>query len=348
PEASRPNGSVVAQITKSMQEAHPRLAGLVPQEILKSIDQAELADRLAFAAQHVAKSRTAPGPVAARALTSRARAILSAQPRSATEGQVARLMSRAAAAPGTPRSQQLRRQAAALLTEYPPAPRRNVPPRGARVIKGRATGLSILPVFTAKGIAGGLVGVVDEEFVQPARSPEDQARDTGPVTAGGTTGLGRPRATGPAGSLPADGPQAARPGDLPGRTIIKASGDSDLVGVFDLDGNLVGVCDAADIEPVASPKPPPGSPGNPKSLEPQPSGEAGTPASGPGAATAADEAAVAKARAVVVTKAAELKDRMYNGATAVDQARAATQLNQLAIAGLSAVHGNRAQGRPRR
>jgi hypothetical protein len=55
------------------------------------------------------------------------------------------------------------------------------------------------------------------------QSPEEQARDTGPVNAGGTTGMGLPRSTGPAAALPGDGPQARLRDDVPGRQVVKAS-----------------------------------------------------------------------------------------------------------------------------
>jgi hypothetical protein len=54
------------------------------------------------------------------------------------------------------------------------------------------------------------------------RSAEDQARDTGPVSAGGTTGMGQPRMTGPAAALPGDGPQARLRGGVADRTVVKA------------------------------------------------------------------------------------------------------------------------------
>jgi hypothetical protein len=116
-------------------------------------------------------------------------------------------------------------------------------------------------------------------------SAEEQAANTGPVSAGGTTGLGQPRVTGPDAALPDDGPQAALPGDPPGRTVIKgalrvavydgarrlaglvdpaaigqvakASDDSDggsapaLQAVFDENGDLIGVVDPSAIQPVA-------------------------------------------------------------------------------------------------
>jgi hypothetical protein len=120
--------------------------------------------------------------------------------------------------------------------------------------------------------------------VAKAAPAEDQARDTGPVNAGGTTGMGAPRQTGPDAALPGDGPQEARPGDAPGRTVVKSAlpvavwdasrrflgltrperivqqvakaggddgGKTTMQAVFDEDGNLVGIVDPADITPVA-------------------------------------------------------------------------------------------------
>jgi hypothetical protein len=116
-------------------------------------------------------------------------------------------------------------------------------------------------------------------------SPEAQARDSGPVNAGGTTGMGAPRTTGPAEAAPADGPQGKLPGDVPGRAVVKSShlnvvvydragkqchvrpdaivqpvakadGDADaekpkMQAVFDQDGDLIGVVDPDAITPVA-------------------------------------------------------------------------------------------------
>jgi hypothetical protein len=120
--------------------------------------------------------------------------------------------------------------------------------------------------------------------VKTAMSPEDQARDTGPVNAGGTTGMGQPRLTGPDSALPGDGPQEARPGDARGRAVVKAAhlsvvvydrqgrqcitrpdaimqpvakADGDdaekpkMQAVFGQDGDLIGVVDPDAITPVA-------------------------------------------------------------------------------------------------
>ena len=54
-----------------------------------------------------------------------------------------------------------------------------------------------------------------QDLADPATA---QARNMGPVRAGGTTGMGQPRITGPGASLPFDGPQATHPGDAQTRT----------------------------------------------------------------------------------------------------------------------------------
>jgi hypothetical protein len=147
-------------------------------------------------------------------------------------------------------------------------------------------------------------------------TPEEQARNAGPVSTGGTTGLGQPRQTGPAAALPDDGPQKALPGDT-GRTVIKgtlkvalrdmarrmvhvradriqdpaeyfaqlakADGEGDgkvtMQAVFDEEGNLVGIVDPADITPVsgAGGKPEAEPAGDAGDMTPQPQADAGTP-----------------------------------------------------------------------
>lgn len=60
--------------------------------------------------------------------------MLRAQPRAVTERRVADLITKAAAMPATARADALRRDAQAVLTEQPPAPRRA---ETAAVIKAR-------------------------------------------------------------------------------------------------------------------------------------------------------------------------------------------------------------------
>jgi hypothetical protein len=66
-------------------------------------------------------------------------------------------------------------------------------------------------------------------------SPEAQAWNTGPVNAGGTTGMGQPRAS---------GPQRALPGDAQDRTVVKAAAWTD---VHDAKGNLVAIVKSKDV-----------------------------------------------------------------------------------------------------
>jgi hypothetical protein len=141
--------------------------------------------------------------------------------------------------------------------------------------------LASLPMAPADGGTAAVTkeGAMPEStaVAKDTATAEEQARDTGPVNAGGTTGMGEPRESGPAAALPGDGPQAARPGDVPGRTVIKAAlpvvvfdharnligitsaesvvqkadGGKEMMAVFDQAGNLVGVVDASKVQPVS-------------------------------------------------------------------------------------------------
>jgi hypothetical protein len=142
-----------------------------------------------------------------------------------------------------------------------------------------------------------------------------QARNTGPVRAGGTTGLGEPRQTGPDGALPGDGPQKAQPGDVPDRQVVKAAavgvfgpgrrflgltdpsailtdiakadgdGKKAMCVVYNQDGALIGIVDPDDITPVSNSEakadeaPADGGDAAPADdMTPAPPGEVGTPA----------------------------------------------------------------------
>ena len=105
-----------------------------------------------------------------------------------------------------------------------------LPPAGAaeeRVAKAAPAGH-----VAVRDERGRLMYVRPEDLTDPATA---QARNMAPVRAGGTTGMGQPRTTGPAASLPFDGPQAILPGDAqtPGRKVIKAAGRESAGGVPD-------------------------------------------------------------------------------------------------------------------
>jgi hypothetical protein len=92
-------------------------------------------------------------------------------------------------------------------------------------------------------------GVYDDGPLYAVLSPEAQARNRGPVKAGGTTGLGLPRTTGPASALPGDGPQQALPGDVEARAIIKSFGPQWRM-MYDSAGRLRGAVRQPDVRPA--------------------------------------------------------------------------------------------------
>ena len=120
--------------------------------------------------------------------------------------------------------------------------------------------------------------------VAKADSAEAQAKNSDPVNAGGTMGMGTPKG----------GDVEALPGDAqtPGREVMKADGDGGKpaqVAVYDADGNLVGVANPDDITPLANVKAPasddPSPDGaeaapapDPADMTPAPPAETGTPA----------------------------------------------------------------------
>lgn len=131
------------------------------------------------------------------------------------------------------------------------------------------------------------------DVAKETASPDDQARKTGPVMAGGTTGMGEPRQTGPEGSLPADGPQKARPGDVPDRTIVKADGEEakpKMLLVYNAKGEPIGIVDPTDVTEIAGAdgtpddgddagmEPQDGPAAAADDMTPQPPADAGTPA----------------------------------------------------------------------
>lgn len=262
-------------------------AAMVPDEIAKSISNAEYNDRLVEVARLSAQaSDPALSPDLRQAAKIRAQAVLRAQPRQATEQQHAAMIAKAAATRSPLQAEAIRRHAERLIEqEHPIAPRRGAAVRKAKAVAeddltavfdqdGNLVGVvpadAIQPVGgagakdaaaaaevakasgrvvvydqwrrphlanprsiqavarrkVAKAVPAGHVAVYDEHgrfagYVRPgdiADSASAQARNTGPVNAGGTTGLGQPRRTG------ADGPQKALPGDAPGRQVIKAAG----------------------------------------------------------------------------------------------------------------------------
>jgi hypothetical protein len=117
----------------------------------------------------------------------------------------------------------------------------------------------------------------------------------------------------------------------------KAQASGELTAVFNQNGDLIGVCAAGDIQPVAEAKP---SIHNPADPNPAPSAEAGTPADGVAKATrrtARPPAPQSPPTAAVV------KASFRNAGTTAEENEAFNQLNAAAIQGLSIIHGRSAR-----
>ena len=159
-------------------------------------------------------------------------------------------------------------------------------------------------------------------------------------------------------------PHLNRSPAMPAQTLVRKKAKSDQCAVYDADGNLVGTCDPDSITMVAAPKAPGGPAAPPTDLTPAPAASVGTPADAVPAAKAMSagvrgqqqlggptprggvpvvpaegegdelQKAIAKASA----HAAQLQKQFgpNSGASAVEQAAATAQLNDLAFAAISA------------
>jgi hypothetical protein len=168
----------LAQITKAIATGHRLEASLIPPNVLKSIDQSELFDRLAYARELTAKARTSRDPVLGRGYGKLARAVLQARPRAEVARQSADLIAKASARPLGAQAAALRRQAEQLLEEHPAAPRRE---ESAPVMKALAEDDDLIPVFNA---AGQLLGVCARSAFKPTSAPAvpvGKARRPAPV-----------------------------------------------------------------------------------------------------------------------------------------------------------------------
>jgi hypothetical protein len=116
-------------------------AGLIPDTILKQIDDEEVLDRLAEYGKRTRDANGASGAARAR-LLQEARAVMQAQPRAATEREVRETVAKASALGNGHQADALRRRANELLVQHPPAPRLQPAsaPRPAAVAKAGNAG----------------------------------------------------------------------------------------------------------------------------------------------------------------------------------------------------------------
>lgn len=235
----------MAQISQDLQHQLTLMAQNVPQEIRARIDVEEFKDRIAQAAGLIAKAGEAATPGERRQLSEHALRVLQARPRAETEAIVKGKIAKAKIIGNSVQEDALIRQARDELLAHPPAIRRHAAP----VVKA-ASGpgdCTLVPLYDASGVLrwvgdpGDLTPVLPDpqatmtakaqaaardRFGEPPAPAEVQTRNTAPVRVGGTTGMGRPRLTGPPEALPDDGPQQVLPGDVPDRQVIKAASHS--------------------------------------------------------------------------------------------------------------------------
>jgi len=150
------------------------MVGMVPAEVIKSISDEELGDRLAQARSLVQKSQAASaGPADRKRLGEQAQAVLRARPRAEVERLVTDKIAKAAVTADPGQAHDLRQQARQLLLQEPPAIRRSQG-SGTRIAKASAkpepgpSGLIVL--YDANGTPA-YVG--NPEDLTPLVSPAD-------------------------------------------------------------------------------------------------------------------------------------------------------------------------------
>lgn len=266
----------MAEITKSVAAAHGMRAHLVPVDIRARLTQAELEARLAYSADLSARAASCGNQVLASCYTQVAKAALAALPGDEVARQARGLRAKAGLLGSGDPADRLRRQADDLEAANPQPPRASV--------RKAAAGTTLTPLYDCNGLlfgvaeaddivpaldpdvivkasASGMVathhpqtgkvtGFVHPDKVTPVVSPGAQARKTGPVKAGGTTGTGLPKQ--------AAAPAAPRPGDLPDRQVTKAATPDQVIKsmglqwmpVFDWQGRLGGAVPRSQVTPL--------------------------------------------------------------------------------------------------
>jgi hypothetical protein len=166
------NGGLgMAEVTPQLRRAYGFMPDLVPNHVLKNIDQSELLDRLVCAASSLAKAEDSRDKTLATGFKRHATAVLTAPPREAVLAQHRAKIQKAAqfeAQSSYVQAERLRRAAATLLAESPVAPERM-----SRLTKAEANS-GLIPVFDA---AGNLVGLAKPAAITPVADMPDLAKD---------------------------------------------------------------------------------------------------------------------------------------------------------------------------
>jgi hypothetical protein len=167
----------MAEITAEIRKASGRIADLVPAPVLKAISTGELLDRVREARDLAGLADDpAAHPALRDAYRTRARAILEAQPRAATEAQIAKLAFQKVRTKDPARVAALQGEIARILELHPIAPER----AGIAKAAAPAKPATLMPVHDA---AGKLIGVCDPGEVTPlvpAKTPPAEVAKSDP------------------------------------------------------------------------------------------------------------------------------------------------------------------------
>jgi len=168
------------------------LADMVPERVLKEIDQSELLDRIIHSKDLMRKAQWAEDPTLAAAYRMLAGATMRALPRAQTQREIdGKLRKAEILGAGSVQGAQLRKAAQQLAEQNPQAPARVSP----QLLKAAGDG-ELQPVYDA---AGNLVGLVKPSAVTPiADAAAAMEKDTASGDSDAAAGLRRYLGTQPA------------------------------------------------------------------------------------------------------------------------------------------------------
>lgn len=197
----------MARITKSEQALIPNIQVLMPETLVKSLDQDEVSDRVHYARELMTKAAAATDPTLKQSWSKLAGAVLRApKRRTEIEKQVEDLRIKAKLSWSPVSAAQLRDEADRVLAANPTAPRRQ---EGLRKALRKAAVEGMTAVYDADG---NLVGVCDPAKITGLIQSLKPAAKGDPAPAGQTE-LGTPKqpasASTPAANTPADVTKAA-------------------------------------------------------------------------------------------------------------------------------------------
>jgi hypothetical protein len=159
----------MAHLTPAERRAFP-YSDSIPADVLQRLSRAELADRLVYSRELVQKAARASLPAQQRTIAQEMLAMLRAQPRGATEHDVAQRIAKAASVPDAYQGSAIRRSAQELLTAQPPAPRN---PDADLIVKAVAGEDGLMACYDENGC---LFGVCQQSELTPVVLPSQVAK----------------------------------------------------------------------------------------------------------------------------------------------------------------------------